>query len=212
MLNSVPESMRACLIEAAKLAGPAFKRKAADCGAAPGSSGPGPLSFSITVDASGRGAAAAPPPAAGPAMAAFAAAAAGIPAAPPGVLGVAESDPLISALPGGNIGSNPLLGPLPSLAGVPSARTAPMPAAEAVAAGGSRLPAAAAAGAQHGGSGDQQELLELIRCGLLGGGACGVPPAASFCDIPSRPHPPPLTPGRAAALTAALCSREQSQR
>lgn len=54
MLNSVPESMRACLIEAAKLAGPAFKRKIADPALAGAASGSGPISFNIAVDA-GRG-------------------------------------------------------------------------------------------------------------------------------------------------------------
>lgn len=186
MLNSVPESMRACLIEAAKLAGPAFKRKAVECGAAPGSSGP--LSFSITVDASGRGAAAAPPPAAGPAMAAFAVAAAGIPAAPPGLIGVAESDTMISTLPGGNIGSNPLLGPLPSLAGLPSAQAPPLPVAKAAA-------------TQQDGSDDQQQLLELIRCAL---GCSGRPvlPAAGLCDNCHASRPPTPNP--------LLCSRIDS--
>ena len=68
MLNSVPESMRACLIEAAKLSAPGFKKKEAAAGSELGSLGgsAGPLSFNISVDA-GR----APPPPPAPARAAL---------------------------------------------------------------------------------------------------------------------------------------------
>lgn len=92
MLNSVPESMRACLIEAAKLAGPAFKHKVSDPAAAGAASSSGPLSFNISVDA-GRG----PPAPAADAVAAFATAAANG-AGGSGGMPNAESDPLISEI------------------------------------------------------------------------------------------------------------------
>ncbi len=208
MLNSVPESMRACLIEAAKLAGPAFKRKMSDPPFAGAASGSGPLSFNISVDA-GRGP---PAPAAG-AVAAFATAAAGstggsssIPNAGEAgsqrvcvcvespcqsrhmgcgaavavsallfgprhlslvsacVQPAAESDPLISGLMVGALGSDPLLGPLPPLSAPPSSiPTLPLPqpvqAARQVAGSSAAGPAASGSGA-----GAQQ----LLNMGMLG--------------------------------------------
>lgn len=155
MLNSVPESMRACLIEAAKLAGPAFKRKAADH-VAPGAvgSGSGPLSFNITVDA-GR---APPAPASAGAIAAFAAAAAGGGVSAAG-LPPAESDPLISGLVVGGLGSDALLGPIPPLPALPMAvPSLPLPVSH------QQTAAAAAAGqAQDGNGGDQDQLLDMLR-------------------------------------------------
>jgi hypothetical protein len=160
MLNSVPESMRACLIEAAKLAGPAFKRKAAEqqqqAAAAPGGAAAavGPLSFNISVDA-GR----APPINAGGsagAMVAFAAAPA--PAATGAqrsgsMPATAESDPLITGLLAGALGSDPMLGPLSSLAAGPSMQRGGQPA------DGEQQQA----GQQRQGGSDPQQLLDLIR-------------------------------------------------
>lgn len=136
LLNSVPESMRACLIEAAKLAGPAFKRKApeqAAAGGGLGGLGSGPLSFEISVDA-GR----APPASA--ALAAFAAAAGAGPSG--GQLPTAESDQLLLGAP-----------PIPPLTSGPLLHIPPLPAP----------PAACAVPAGPLGDGPQQ-LLDLIRC------------------------------------------------
>lgn len=200
MLNSVPESMRACLIEAAKLAGPAFKHKVSDPAAAGAASSSGPLSFNISVDA-GRG----PPAPAADAVAAFATAAAngaggsgGMPNAgeacgrtfgsrnslpyislwcyagfcmfhaslasscrrlcfPP----AAESDPLISGLMVGALGSDPLLGPLPPLSAPPSSIPA-LPLPGAVQAAG-RAAGSSAAGPAAGGGAQQ-----LLSMGMLG--------------------------------------------
>jgi hypothetical protein len=173
MLNAVPESMRACLIEAAKLAGPAFRRKAADGGG----SGGGGLCFNISVDA-GRGPSVA---------AALAAAGAHGGDGGSGALDGGESDPLISGLVGQALGSNPLLGPLPVLPPPPPLPPATMPIA--VGARRSILPTAAASvppaaeGARRAGSvlaealdvapraaeaTDQQQLLNLIRWVGLG--------------------------------------------
>ena len=156
MLNSVPESMRACLIEAAKLAGPAFKRKAAEqqqaAAAAPGgaTAAVGPLSFNISVDA-GR---AAPTGGAAGAMAAFAAAAAAAGVQGAGSMpATAESDPLITGLLAGALGSDPMLGPLPSLAAAPSTQQGDQPP----------LAAEQQAGQQRQGGSDPQQLLDLIR-------------------------------------------------
>lgn len=151
MLNSVPEAMRACLIEAAKLSAPGFKKKAeAAVGGELGSLGgsAGPLSFNISVDA-GR----APPAAPAGAVAAFAAAAA---AGSSGVgLGGAESDPLL--LMAGAMGSDPLLGPIPPLGAPPTTVPAAVDGQGAV--GGSD----AAASQRGAAAGNQQQLLDLIR-------------------------------------------------
>lgn len=149
--------MRACLIEAAKLAGPAFKNKAPEQpedGAGGSGSlaglGPSPLSFEISVDA-GRG----PPAPAPSAMAAFEAAvvagtgeAAALPAMP-----TAESDQLLLMTGGPPMGSDRLL-PMPPPLPAPPLLGAQQPGGAPVA------PAPAAAL----GDGPQQ-LLDLIRCG-----------------------------------------------
>ena len=184
MLNSVPESMRACLIEAAKLAGPAFKRKTAEqqvpaAAAGAGAAG-GPLSFNISVDA-GRG-----PPVVHPAAAAAAAdaeplasfpsagamaTAAGADAAAAGVQPQAtplpsgeSSDPLISGILNGVLASGPLLCPIPSL---------PPPPLPVGPVGGRAQPGQepqqgpeAAEQPPHAGSsggGNEQQLLDLIQ-------------------------------------------------
>jgi hypothetical protein len=171
MLNSVPESMRACLIEAAKLAGPAFKRKAAEQqqqqAAAPGGAAAavGPLSFNISVDA-GR----APPTNAGAsagAMAAFAAAAATGAQRSGSMPATAESDPLITGLLAGALGSDPMLGPLSSLAAAPSTQRGGQPA---------DVEQQQQAGQQRQGGSDPQQLLDLIRwAGLCAQAVCAAP-------------------------------------
>lgn len=177
MLNSVPESMRACLIEAAKLSAPGFKKKAeAAAGSELGSLGgsAGPLSFNISVDA-GR----APPAAPASAVAAFAAAAGG--AGGGGGLAGAESDPLL--LMAGAMGSDPLLGPIPPLGAPPT--TVP----QAVDGQGATASGDAAAAQRGAAPGNQQQLLDLIRC-VLCAGLRGSPTAVGLPEgaYPCRQH------------------------
>ncbi|PSC72449.1 myb-related B-like isoform B [Micractinium conductrix] len=190
MLNSMPESMRACLIEAAKLAGPAFKRKTAVEGALGGGNGGlgcMPLSFNISVDA-GR---APPAPAAG-AVAAFAAAAGG--GGGSGGLPGAESDPLIAGLMGG-LASDPLLGSIPRLsAPPPSEPSAPQQE-------GGAGPAAAAVQGR-----DQEQLMYMFR--RLDG--LDANPAASPSVVPSSLVPVPLPTRAAGQQQPGLLEQQQA--
>ncbi|KAL4444372.1 hypothetical protein ABPG75_012109 [Micractinium tetrahymenae] len=195
MLNSVPESMRACLIEAAKLAGPAFKRKTSDPTLVGPASGSGPLSFNIAVDAGRRP----PAPAAG-AVAAFAAAAGGG-GGGSGSMPNAESDPLIPGLMVGALGSDPLLGPLPPLSAPPSSIPAlPLPA-PAQPVGGQAAGGIAAVPAAGGGGGQAQQLLNMSMLGsgvvqqggkpALGGAGAASPAVLQPCHLLPVPLPPP---------------------
>lgn len=216
MLNSVPESMRACLIEAAKLAGPAFKRKAAEPPLALGGGAAGPLSFNIQVDASSRSLPPVPPPAPGP-MAAFAAAAAAAagPGSTGGQLAGSESDPLIPGLIAGPLPSDPLLAAIPPLP-VPPLPGGEQPAAASTGDAAGAAPAAGDAAAAPGG--EQQQLLDLIRWELavLAWGlvpACNTPIPAGWPSA-ARHHESPTAASAhpAGASTAAWWRRAPSRR